>query len=124
MQRVRELIAPAHLLDGVSEDEFRSLMHEETIIVEFEPDRAKRALPAILKSAADRRHAHELLDGIAAHHRLDERQRVLVAELRALLPLRQQVVAAPGRTRAGAMARRKDTANSGARRPRRVAKTG
>ncbi|MCK7498050.1 MAG: DUF3141 domain-containing protein [Comamonadaceae bacterium] len=100
MERVRELMAPAHLLDGVSEDAFRSLMHEETIIVEFEPDRAKRALPAILRTPADRRHAHDLLDGIATHHRLDERQLALVAELRG--PCRCAQGAAAPRARRGA----------------------
>ncbi|GIK87682.1 MAG: hypothetical protein BroJett026_31630 [Betaproteobacteria bacterium] len=87
MERVRELIAPARLLDGVSEDEFRRLMHEETIIVEFEPARARRALPRLLRTAADRRHAHDLLGAMERHFRLDERQLALVAELRALLPV-------------------------------------
>ena len=87
MERVRELIAPAHVLDRVSEDEFRRLMHEQTIVVEFEPARAKRALPKLLRTAADRRHAHALLDVMLSHFRLDDRQRALVAELKALLPL-------------------------------------
>jgi hypothetical protein len=86
MERVRELVAPALLLDRITEDEFRTLMHEETIIVEFEPERAKRALPKLLRSAADRRHAHELLDVMQSHFRLDPKQRALVAELKALLP--------------------------------------
>ena len=87
MQRVRELIAPARLLDGVSEDEFRRLMHEETIIVEFEADRAKRALPRLLKTAADRRHAHELLQAMETHFRLEARQHALMGELRSMLPM-------------------------------------
>ncbi len=87
MERVRELVAPAHVLDRVSEDEFRRLMHEETIVVEFEPVQAKRALPKLLRSVADRRHAHALLDVMLSHFRLDERQRALVAELKTLLPL-------------------------------------
>jgi hypothetical protein len=125
MERVRELMAPAHLLDGVSEDAFRSLMHEETIIVEFEPDRAKRALPGILRTPADRRHAHDLLDGIAAHHRLDERQLALVAELRGLLPLARKARPAPRAARRRAPAEnKKHAAPRGARRPRRVSTTG
>jgi hypothetical protein len=62
-------------------------MHEETIVVEFEPERAKRALPKLLRSAADRRHAHELLDVMQSHFRLEQKQRALVVELKALLPL-------------------------------------
>jgi hypothetical protein len=87
MQRLRELLAPAHLFDRVSEDEFRRLMHEETIVVEFEPDRAKRALPRMLKTAADRRHAHRLLDALETHMTLDTKQRAVVLELRAMLPV-------------------------------------
>jgi len=118
MERVRELMAPAHLLDGISEDEFRSLMHEETIIVEFEPDRAKRALPSILRSAADRRHAHDLLDGIAMHHRLDERQQELVAELRGLLPLARKALPGPRPARARTAAKQPGAARTGRNRRR------
>jgi pimeloyl-ACP methyl ester carboxylesterase len=87
MQGVRELVAPARLLDGISEDEFRRLMHEETIVVEYEADQAKRALPKLIASAADRRHAHELLDGIRTHFKLEERQVRVLDEIRALLPV-------------------------------------
>ncbi len=50
MERVRELVAPAQFCDRITEDEFRRLMHEETIVVEFEPERAKRALPKLLRT--------------------------------------------------------------------------
>ena len=86
MQGVRELVAPARLLDRISEDEFRRLMHEETIVVEYEADQAKRALPKLITGAADRRHAHELLDGIRTHFTLDDRQLRVVDEIRSLLP--------------------------------------
>ncbi len=102
MERVRELIAPARLLDRISEDQFRTLMHEETIVVEFEPERAKRALPKLLRATADRRHAHELLDVMQSHFRLDERQRTLAAELKALLPLPGGATAGASKARARA----------------------
>ena len=102
MERVRELVAPARLLDRISEDQFRTLMHEETIVVEFEPERAKRALPKLLRAPADRRHAHELLDVMQSHFRLDERQRALATELKALLPLPGRATAGTSKARAGA----------------------
>ncbi|MEP7207531.1 MAG: DUF3141 domain-containing protein [Casimicrobiaceae bacterium] len=86
MERVRELLAPSHMLDGVTEDELRRLLHEETIVVEFEPDRAKRALPKLLRTRADRRAAHALLDAIETLP-LEARQRALVTDLRQMLPL-------------------------------------
>jgi len=73
----------AHL----SEDERRRLLQEETIVVEFEPERAKRSLPKLLRTATDRRRAHALLEWTEAQPGLDERQRKLAAELRALLPV-------------------------------------
>jgi pimeloyl-ACP methyl ester carboxylesterase len=119
MQRVRELIAPAHLLDGISEDEFRRLMHEETIIVEFEADRAKRALPRLLKSAADRRHAHDLLEAMETHFKLEGRQMALVGELRASLPVSAKGSGVqPRALRAPAKAQRKHARKPVAKRAR------
>jgi pimeloyl-ACP methyl ester carboxylesterase len=97
MQGVRELIAPARLLDKISEDEFRRLMHEETIVVEYEADQAKRALPRLISSAADRRHAHELLDGIRTHFKLEDRQLAVLDEIRSLLPVPAKANGAPSR---------------------------
>ena len=44
----------------------RRLLQEETIVVEFEPERAKRSLPKLLRTAADRRRAHALLEWTGA----------------------------------------------------------
>jgi pimeloyl-ACP methyl ester carboxylesterase len=106
MQGIRELIAPAHLLDEISEDEFRRLMHEETIVVEYEADQAKRALPRLITSAADRRHAHELLDGIRTHFKLEDRQLRVLDEIRMLLPVPVKANAAQVRPRKRAAGKR------------------
>jgi len=87
MQRVRDIVMKEMAIESMSEDEQRRLLQEETIVVEFEPARARRSLPRLLRTAADRRIAHSMLDGIEAHFALDERQRELVAELRLLLPV-------------------------------------
>jgi len=71
----------------MSEDERRRLLQEETIVVEFEPERAKHSLPKLLRSNAERRHAHALLDRAETDTALDETQRRLVTELRTLLPV-------------------------------------
>ncbi|HEY1326286.1 MAG TPA: DUF3141 domain-containing protein [Casimicrobiaceae bacterium] len=86
MQRVRDVVVKEIDIESMSEDERRRLLQEETIIVEFEPARAKRSLPKLLRTAADRRIARTMLDKIEARFNLDERQRELVSELRALLP--------------------------------------
>ncbi|MFO1315433.1 MAG: DUF3141 domain-containing protein [Burkholderiales bacterium] len=87
MQKTREILSPDGQIAHLSEDERRRLLQEETIVVEFEPERAKRSLPKLLRAAADRRRAHALLDWTEAQPGLEERQRKLAAELRALLPL-------------------------------------
>ena len=45
MQRTREILSPEGDIAHLSEDERRRLLQEETIVVEFEPERAKRSLP-------------------------------------------------------------------------------
>jgi hypothetical protein len=87
----------------LSEDEQRRLLQEETIVVEFEPLRAKRSLPKVLRTQAERRRAHRFLDAAAASGGIDERQRALIAELRAMLPAGSPE-AAPARTRRNARA--------------------
>ena len=89
MERVRELDrAGTAARSASSEDEFRRLMHEETIVVEFEPEHAKRSLPRLVRTAADRRHAHELLDAMRARiPSWTSASGALAAELQALLPL-------------------------------------
>ena len=87
MQKAREILSPHDEIAHLSEDERRRLLQEETIVVEFEPERAKRSLPKLLRTATDRRRAHALLEWTEAQPGLDERQRKLAAELRSLLPV-------------------------------------
>jgi hypothetical protein len=85
MQRTREILSPEGEIAHLSEDERRRLLQEETIVVEFEPERAKRSLPKLLRTPAERRHALALLGRIETHGDLDDKQRKLVGELRGLL---------------------------------------
>jgi hypothetical protein len=87
MQKTRELLSPEGEIAHLSEDARRRLLQEETIVVEFEPERAKRSLPKLLRTAADRRRAHALLEWTEQQPGLEERQRRLAAELRAMLPV-------------------------------------
>ena len=110
MQKTRELLSPEHEIADLSEDERRRLLQEETMVVEFEPDRAKRSLPRLLRTAADRRRAHALLSWNESHGELDERQLRLAAEIRALLPVgpgRSVEAPAPRRVRGRKTASRK-----------------
>jgi pimeloyl-ACP methyl ester carboxylesterase len=86
MQKAREILSPHDGIAHLSEDERRRRLQEETIVVEFEPERAKRSLPKLLRTSADRRRAHALLEWIESQPDLEERQRKLAGELRSLLP--------------------------------------
>ena len=102
MQKTRELLSPEGDIAHLSEDERRRLLQEETIVVEFEPERAKRSLPRLLRTAADRRRAHALLQFTEAQPGLEEKQRKLAAELRAMLPIPHARRAANGTRRRSA----------------------
>ncbi|HEY4139492.1 MAG TPA: DUF3141 domain-containing protein [Casimicrobiaceae bacterium] len=88
MEHTRELLAPTGILKGLTEDELRRLLREETIVVEFEPSQAKRSLPRLARTAGERRKLHALFDSLEAAAVVDERQRALIAELRQSLPER------------------------------------
>jgi hypothetical protein len=116
MQRTRDILSPEGGIAHLSEDEQRRLLQEETIVVEFEPLRAKRSLPKVLRTQAERRRAHRFLDAAAANAGINERQRALIAELRAMLPAASPE-ATPARARrssrrAGARGRRSTRAAS------------
>jgi hypothetical protein len=87
MQRTRDILSPEGEIAHLSEDERRRLLQEETIVVEFEPLRAKHSLPKLLRTAVDRRRAHRFLDAVTSHTTLEDRQRALVAEIRTMLPV-------------------------------------
>ena len=107
MQKTREILSPEGEIAHLSEDARRRLLQEETIVVEFEPERAKRSLPRLLKSAPDRRRAHALLEWTEAQPGLEERQRKLVAELRGLLPIAASRAAGAAGKRKALPARRR-----------------
>src|SRR6185503_8147448 len=116
MQRTRDILAPESGIAHLTEDEQRRLLQEETIVVEFEPLRAKRSLPKVLRTQAERRRAHRFLDAVATASHLDERQRTLVGEIRAMLPL-------AGVTAATAKSRARHVAGSARPRARRMQRT-
>ncbi|HEY2817174.1 MAG TPA: DUF3141 domain-containing protein [Casimicrobiaceae bacterium] len=93
MEHTRELLAPTGILKGLTEDELRRLLHEETIVVEFEPLQAKRSLPRLARTAGERRKLHTLFDSLEVAAVVDERQRALIAELRQSLPVPERTPA-------------------------------
>ena len=86
MEHTRELLAPTGVLRHLDEDEFRRLLHEETLVVEFEPQLAKASLAKLVRTASDRQKLNAVFDSLEADAGLDARQQVLLDELRKLAP--------------------------------------
>jgi pimeloyl-ACP methyl ester carboxylesterase len=86
MEHTRQLLQPTGILRDLDEDQLRRLLHEETLVVEFEPQQAKRSLGKLVRSASDRQKLNALFDSIEADSHLDVRQQALLDELRKLVP--------------------------------------
>ncbi|MFI4925387.1 MAG: DUF3141 domain-containing protein, partial [Vicinamibacteria bacterium] len=88
IESVRAMLEPSGVLEGLTETDLRRVLHDETIVVEFEPAQAKRTLPRLVASQADRRKLNRLFDALAEDPHLNDKQRGLVAELQKLVPVR------------------------------------
>jgi hypothetical protein len=104
MEHTRELLAPTGVLRHIDADQFRRLLHEETLVVEFEPLQAKRSIARLVRTAGDRQKLNAVFDSLDEDSSgLDARQRELLAEFRKMVP---RPVAAPAvRTRKALPAR-------------------
>jgi len=88
IESVRALLEPSGVLEGLTEADLRRVLHDETIVVEFEPAQAKRTLPRLVATQSDRRKLNRLFDALAEDPHLNDKQRGLVAELQKLVPVR------------------------------------
>jgi len=121
MEHTRELLAPTGVLRHIDEDQFRRLLHEETLVVEFEPLQAKRSLPKLVRSAGDREKLNRVFDSLEAQADLDPKQQALLADLRKLVP--RPGVHEAARARKIASARAAATARGNGNLQARVART-
>ena len=75
----------------------RRLLHEETIITEFEPEQAPRSLPRLVRTSRDRRTVHAYLDRIEQALPLNDRQRALTTGIRGALVANSRAASPAGR---------------------------
>jgi hypothetical protein len=99
MARAREILAPARGIKPMSEDEVRRLLHEETIVTEFEPERARHSLPRLIRTREERKIARAYLDRVESGLPLNDRQRSLLRDFRERLPAPAKVRAAGRKVR-------------------------
>ena len=121
MEHTRELLAPTGVLRHIDDDQFRRLLHEQTLVVEFEPVQAKRSLPRLVRTAGDRQKLNAIFDALDDDASgLDARQRELLGEFRKMVPKSS----ANGVTRAPkALSQRVSTKRKPPARTRRIAAT-
>jgi len=94
MEHTRELLAPTGVLRHIDHDQFRRLLHEQTLVVEFEPLQAKRSLARLVRNAGDRQKLNAVFDALEDESSgLDARQRELLAEFRKMIPKAATAVA-------------------------------
>ncbi|HSU44836.1 MAG TPA: DUF3141 domain-containing protein, partial [Casimicrobiaceae bacterium] len=86
MEHTRALLQPTGVLRDIDEDQFRRLLHEETLVVEFEPKLAKASLPKLIHNASDQQKLNAIFDWLETEAGLDARQQALLADLRKLVP--------------------------------------
>lgn len=99
MARAREILAPARGIKPMSEDEVRRLLHEETIVTEFEPERARHSLPRLIRTREERKIARAYLDRVESGLPLNDRQRALLHDMRERLPAPTRMRAANRKVR-------------------------
>jgi hypothetical protein len=99
MARAREILAPARGIKPMSEDEVRRLLHEETIVTEFEPERARHSLPRLIRTREERKIARAYLDRVESGLPLNDRQRALLHDFRERLPATPKMRAAARKVR-------------------------
>jgi pimeloyl-ACP methyl ester carboxylesterase len=86
MEHTRALLEPTGILRDLDDDQLRRLLHEETLVVEFEPQLAKSSLGKLVRTASDRHKLNGVFDAIEKDSQLDPRQQALLADLRKLVP--------------------------------------
>jgi hypothetical protein len=99
MDQTRALLEPTGILRDLDEDQLRRLLHEETLVVEFEPQQAKRSIGTLVRTASDRQKLNRVFDAIETDSPLDARQQTLLTELRQLAPKPSEALAPRSRKR-------------------------
>jgi hypothetical protein len=85
MKRARELVGKDIGLVDMTAEAAREIIHEQSYIVDFEPVKALKALPKLLRTSEDRRRLLDLLDRLESQLEANAKQVTLLGEIRRLL---------------------------------------
>jgi hypothetical protein len=85
MKRTRELVGQDSSLFDMPTEAAREIIREQSYIVDFEPVKALMALPKLLRTPEDRRRLLDMLDRVEGRIEANEKQVILLGEIRRLL---------------------------------------
>jgi hypothetical protein len=85
MKRARELVGQDIGLLDMPAEAAREIIREQSYIVDFEPVKALKALPKLLRISADRRRLLDMLDHVEGRIEANDKQIRLLGEIRRLL---------------------------------------
>jgi pimeloyl-ACP methyl ester carboxylesterase len=85
MKRARELVGKDIGLVDMTAEAARKIIREQSYIVDFEPVKALRVLPKLLRTSEDRRSLLDLLDRLEGQIETNAKQVTLLGEIRRLL---------------------------------------
>lgn len=85
MKRARELVGQDIGLLDMPAEAAREIIREQSYIVDFEPVKALTSLPKLLRTSADRQRLLNMLDHVEGRIEANEKQVILLGEIRRLL---------------------------------------
>jgi hypothetical protein len=85
MKQARQLVGQEIGLTAMKAEAAQKIIREQSYIVDFEPLKALAALPKLLRTSADRRRLLDLLDRVAGRIAANEKQNIILGEIRRIL---------------------------------------
>jgi hypothetical protein len=85
MKQARQLVGQEIGLTAMTAEAAQKIIREQSYIVDFEPLKALAALPKLLRTSADRRRLLDLLDRVAGRIGANEKQNIILGEIRRVL---------------------------------------
>lgn len=81
LEYYNELVGSDEILSKLSSDEFRRILSEQSVIVEFEPQLAFENLPKLLSDRKDKVRAQKLLDSVKSNRLLNQQQKKIIEKI-------------------------------------------
>lgn len=85
LEYFNQLVGSDKILSKISDNEFRRIMSEQSVIVDFEPERAFETLPRLLSRNGDKVRALGMLEAIELKNVINEEQIAILGKIASLI---------------------------------------